>query len=410
MKFRIILLSIFLNLFVCSSAVLSADLWHIQDEETGNTLAYVYRDGSETTFYSSAWKKRIAEARDSSTETQYSYYASGNLKILVRLDFVDDRPEGYWILVHPQARTRKQFKAFKIEVESGWTPWKTVSERDTEPISIFGEVKDEADSLTREEFMDYWINSVEPDYYAVFSILLYTGKGFDFSLETRREKAGEIYDSLKSAPDINLVEIYNQVMSDINEKHPWFKTKKGVLFIPSLDSQGVTQFGLEKLTKRMIFNTSRILEEFNPEQFKYYLAQSLLYDYFQENTSLGGSSGMEDYILMSVSLNLIADLGYGEPCDYLFLDNKEALEGIKERYHQTRKSFMKKTRGGQQWRRAKDEELSEYYYLGYQFGGLLLEVYEPEDLRSYRNMDAIKRSFVNFLKYEDSKVRQLPLK
>ncbi len=135
-----------------------------------------------------------------------------------------------------------------------------------------------------------------------------------------------------------------------------------------------------------------------------------MYDFFQQNTSLGGGSGLEDYILMSVSLNLIADLDYGTPSDYLCLGNEGALEGIKERYQTTRKSFMKDTNGGKRWMVAKDEELSEYYYLAYQFGGLLLEVYSPEDLRSYRNMDLIKRSFSNFLKYDDSKVKQLPLK
>lgn len=410
MKFKILLLSIFLNLFVFSAAVFSADLWHLLDEETDRTLAYIYGDGTDITLYSSAWKRRPVETGEPGQKMEYSYHASGNLKIIVYLDFIDDKPEGYWEMVHPQARMRENFKVQRVEVDRGWMPWKVLRERENEIVDVFGELKGRADTLSREDFVEYWIKSVEPDYYAVFSLLLYKGAGFSFSLEERKGKAGLIYESLKEAPAIDLTATYNQVLSDISEKHPWFRMEKGVLFFPSLDNPRVTQFTLEKLAPRLVLNTSSILDNYDPVKFKYYLAQSLMYDYFQQNSSLGGGSGVEDYILMGVSFNLIADLGYGTPSDYLFLDNEGALEGIKERYHTTRKSFMKETKGGQSWRRAKDEKLSEYYYLAYQFGGLLLEVYKPEDMRSYRNMDSIKRSFSNFLKYDDSKVKQLPLK
>lgn len=410
MKFRTLLLTFFLIPFIFSSSATSADLWHLLDDETGNTLGYVFKDGGEVTFYSAAWKVRPGEAAEEGQGTEFSYYSSGNLKIVVNLSSVGVKPEGYWVLVHPQARTQKSFRFEDVEVESEWAPWNILRNREKEVVDVFGELKGQADSLSREGFQDYWIKSVEPDYYAVFTLLLYKGKDFKFSLNERKEKAGQIYDSLKAAPGVDLVATYNQVLSDINEKHPWFRMDKGVLFFPSLDNPRVTQFTLEKLVPRLVLNTSAILENYDPEKFKYYLAQSLMYDYFQQNTSLGGGSGVEDYILMSVALNLIADLGYGTPVDYLFLSNEQALDGIKERYHAIRKGFMKETKGGQNWRRAKDDKLSEYYYLGYQFGGLLMEVYKPEDLRSYRNMDAIKRSFSNFLKYDDSKVKQIPLK
>jgi len=410
MKFRILLPSIFLIFFIFSPAVFSADLSLLLDEETSNTLAYIYRDGTDITFYNPAWKRKPVETIVPGQEMEFSYYSSGNLRIVIRLSFIDDKPEGYWVLVHPQARTRKSFKVQRVEVDRGWMPWKVLRELENEVADIFGELKGKADDLSREEFEAYWIKSVEPDYYAVFSLLLYRGKGFGFTLEERKNKAGLVYESLKEAPEIDLAATYNQVLSDISEKHPWFRMEKGVLFFPSLDNPGVTQLILEKFTPRLVFNTSSILENYDPEKFKYYLAQSLMYDYFQQNSSLGGGSGVEDYILMGVSLNLIADLDYGTPSDYLFLDNEGALEGIKERYHATRKGFLKETRGGQNWRSAKDGKLSEYYYLAYQFGGLLLEVYKPEDLRSYRNMDLLRRSFSNFLKYDDSKVKQLPLK
>ena len=410
MKFRIFLLSIFINFFIFSSAVFSADLWHLLDDETGNTLAYIYRDGADIDVYSSAWKKRMVETGGTDQKMEFSYYATGNLKILVRLAFIENKPEGDWVLVHPQARTVKSFKVQKITVKKGWQPWKIFKEREDEIVDVFGELKDRADTLSLEDFEEYWINSVEPDYYAVFGLLLYKGTGFSFTLEERKAKAGLVYKSLKAAPAIDLSATYNQVLSDISAKYPWFKMEKGVLFFPSLENPRITQFTLEKLAPRLVLNTSSILDDYDPVKFKYYLAQSLMYDYFQQNSSLGGGSGLEDYILMSVSLNLVADLGYGKPSDYLFLDNEEALEGIKENYHTTRKGFMKATKGGQRWRRAKDEKLSEYYYLAYQFGGLLLEVYKPLDLKSYRNMDSIKRSFTNFLKYEDSKVKRLPLK
>ena len=409
MKFRNVLITIFLNFFVLSTAAISADLWHLLDEETGNTLGYVHKDGSDTTFYSSAWKVRPLDAAESDKGMEFSYYASGNLKIVVHLTSLNDQPEGYWVLVHPQARTRKNFRSERIEVPRDWSPWKILRERDNEVVDVFGALKGKADTLSREEFQDYWIKSVEPDYYAVFCLLLYKTKDFKFSLAERNDKAGLIYDSLKAAPKVDLAATYTQVLSDINKKYPWFKMEKGVLFFPSLDNPRVTQLTLEKLVPRLVLNTSSILDNYNPERFKNYLAQSIMYDYFQQNTSLGGGSGVEDYILTSVSLKLVADLGYGTPADFLFLSNEGALAGIKERYHTIRKNFMKETKGGQAWRRAKDDKLSEYYYLGYQFGGLLLEVYKPEDLRSYRNMDAIKRSFSNFLKYDDSKVKQLPL-
>ncbi len=410
MKFRTLLITLFLNFFVLSASAISADLWHLLDDETGNTLGYVNKDESNTTFYSSAWKVRPLENTESNQGMEFSYYASGNLKIVVHLSSLADHPEGYWVLVHPQARTQKSFRSERIEVSRDWSPWKILRERDNEVVDVFGAMKSKADNLSREEFQDYWIKSVEPDYYAVFCLLLYKSKNFKFTLEERLEKAGLIYDSLKAAPKVDLPAIYNQVLSDINKKYAWFKMEKGVLFFPSLDNPRVTQLTLEKLVPRLVLNTSSILDNYNPEKFKNYLALSLMYDYFQQNTSLGGGSGVEDYILTSVSLKLVADLGYGKPDDYLFLNNEGELEGIKERYHTIRKNFMKETKGGQAWRRAKDDKLSEYYYLGYQFGGLLLEVYKPEDLRSYRNMDAIKRSFSNFLKYDDSKVKQLPLK
>lgn len=410
MKFRTLLLTVFLDLFIFSSFGISADLWHLLDDETGNTLGYVYKDGTEVTFYSAAWKVRPVEDADEGQGMQFSYYSSGNLKIVVSLASVDLKPEGHWLLVHPQARTQKSFRSEDINVGSGWGPWNILRNREKEVVDVFGELKKKADSLSREGFQEYWIKTVEPDYYAIFTLLLYKGKEFRFSEEERKDKAGLIYDSLEAAPSVDLVATYNQVLSDIKEKNPWFKMEKGVLFFPSLDNPRVTQFTLEKLVPRLVLNTSAILEKYDPAKFKYYLAQSVIYDYFQQNTSLGGGSGVEDYILTSVSLNLIADLGYGTPADYLFLSNEAALDGIKERYHTIRKNFMKDTKNGQNWRRAKDEKLSEFYYLGYEFGGLLLEVYKPEDLRSYRNMDAIKRSFSNFLKYDDSKVKQLPLK
>ncbi|MFH1964524.1 MAG: hypothetical protein ABIJ42_03190, partial [Acidobacteriota bacterium] len=380
MKFRIFMTAVFLGFFVFPAPVLSADLWHLLDAENGNTLAYVYRDGTDTVCYSPSWKRLRTEKRDSQEEIECSYYSSGSLMILVHLNFIDDKPEGYWLLVHPQASTKKDYKVQRVEVESGWMPWMVLRDREDEIVDVFGELKEKVNSLTREEFEGDWIKSVEPDYYAFLNLLLYKGEDFGFTLEERKRKAGLIYDSLKEAPDIDLSATYKQVLSDITEKYPWFKMKRGVLFFPSLDNPGVTQITLEKLIPRLIFNTSSILKDYDPVKFKYYLAQSLMYEYFQYNSSFAGVGEVEDYILLSVSLYLISNLDYGKPADYLFLDNEEALEGIKARYHETRKNFMKETRGGQTWRRAKGEKLSEYYYLAYQFGGLLLEVYKPEDL------------------------------
>ena len=95
MKFRNIVFLVCAFLCFSSVSLFSAELWHLQDEETGNTLGYVYRDAGESTFYSSAWKDRVEEEREEGPEAQYSYYASGNLKILVRIDFVEEKPEGY---------------------------------------------------------------------------------------------------------------------------------------------------------------------------------------------------------------------------------------------------------------------------------------------------------------------------
>jgi len=410
MKFRIYLLAMVLGFIEFSSLALGADLWHLLDEETGNTLAYIYRDGDNVDLYSAAWKKQPGENSDPDKEIEFSYYSSGNLRILIHCKIVADKPEGYWVLIHPQARTKKTFKLQRIEVPGEWMPWKVLRERDNQVLDVFGSLKAKADTMSREEFGDYWIKAVEPEYYAVFTLILYKDKGFGFSEEERKNKAGLVYDSLKEAPDIDLGATYRQVLSDITSKYSWFKLEKGILFFPSLDNPSVTQFTLEKLTPRLVLNTSAIFGNYSPARFRYYLAQSLMYDFFQQNTSLGGGSGAEDYILVSVSLYLISDLGYGEPADYLFLEDKSALDGIKARYHETRKNFMKETKGGQAWRRAKGEKLSEYYYLAYQFGGLLLEYYKPEELRSYRNMDAIKRSFANFLRYDDDKVKQIPLR
>ncbi len=412
MKSRNLLLSIPLFLFLFVSNGSGADLWHFFDQETGSTLGYVYKGLNDVTFYDANWRRLHQRDRDGGDELEFSYYSSGNLRIVIRFKFVDDRPEGHWVLVHTQTRTRKELRYERIEVEEGWTPWKVLTEGkgDSDILDVFGILKGKAEELSREEFADYWITSVEPDYYPVFCLLLYKEKGFGFSVEERKEKAGKVYESLKSAPAVNLAEIYKEVLTDLQEKYPWFRNNRGVLFFPSLDNPKVTQLTLEDLTPKLVMNTSSMFGDYDPVRFKYYLAQSLMYEYFQNTSSLGGVGGVEDYILLGVSLNLIAELGYGGPSDYLFLENEDALEGIVERYHETRKSFLDETRGGQTWRRAEDDKLSEYYYLAYQFGGLLMEYYEPEDMRSYKNMNSIKRSFQNFLKYEDSKVRQLPLK
>jgi len=410
MHFRKFLLISFFSLFAINSQILAADLWHFMDQETGNTLGYAKSSEDDVVFYGPTWKRFPPVSSEEGPDYQFSYFSSGNLRIRINFEFVEGQPEGTWVLIHTQAQSRNDFVARRLEVEDDWRPWDALDSGEGEVLDIFSRLRGKAAGLSGEEFADYWIESVEPELYAVFTILLYNQKGFKYTVEERRAKAAEVYESLKAAPDINAADIYRQVYSDLEKQYPWFELSKGALFFPSLDSPGVTQLALEKRTPKLVLNTSSIFSDYDPARFKYYLAQSLMYEYFQNNSSLAGAGGIEDYILMSVSLYLISELDYGDPADYLFLKDRDALAGIESRYHEIRKSFLEDTRGGRNWRRAESIKLSEYYYLGYQFGGLLMEYYKPEDLRSYRRMEPIRRSFRNFLKYEDSKVKQLALK
>lgn len=410
MQFRKFILVSLFGLFAIGSNLAAADLWHFLDKETGNTLGYVKSNEGEVVFYGPTWKKFPPIRRADEPEFQFSYFSSGNLKIRIDFEFVDGRPDGHWVLIHTQARSRKELDTQRIEVDDNWGPWDALDSEDEKVLDIFGRLRARAAGLSSEDFADYWIESVEPELYAVFTLLLYREKGFQYTPEERKAKAVEVYESLKATPDIDAAEIYRQVYSDLEREYPWFELSKGVLFFPSLDNPAVTQLALAQRSPKLVLNTSSIFTDFDPARFRYYLAQSLMYEYFQNNSSLAGAGGIEDYILMSVSLYLIAELDYGSPADYLFLKDKEALAGIESRYHEIRKSFLKDTGGGRNWRRGDNAKLAEYYYLGYQFGGLLLEYYEPEDLRSYRRMEPIRRSFRNFLKYDDSKVKQLALK